>query len=162
MAETVDVRDVQSIVTMVRAGLVLATDLRQWADAMILRYDTPPLWLCDLSLADTPEAAEAAVLGCEIEWPQEGDNEYLACLLLQYEGGTLSWGRCLEHAGRYTDGRTGDWGCEEFYAMLNEFEAAGESVDVAVRQSAQVAARLGGAVARIRTLRSVHVTLAPK
>jgi len=130
---------------------------------MILRYDVPPLWLCNLALAATTEAAEAAIGDFDDEqWDGPDDDEHLACVFLQYAEGQISWARCLSAAGAYADVRSGNWTCEEFYAMLTEFEATCGSADLATRQFAQVTAKLGSAIERIRTLRMVHVGHAPK
>jgi hypothetical protein len=163
MTATSDARTIQSLVTMVRSGLVPAHDLRTWADDMLLRDDAPPLWLCNLALAATTEAAEAAIGDFEpAQWDGQDDDEHLACVLLQYEEGRISWAQFLALAGAYTDVRNGHWPCEEFYMMLNEFEAGHGSVDLATRQFAQMTAKLDPAIHRIRSLRLVHVGHASK
>jgi hypothetical protein len=114
------------------------TDLVAWADRQVLRRESPPRWLLDLSLARTKEDARALLLlawdrymesvGTTRPGYEEHDNLYLGFLYLRYERGGLSMAELLNLAGRYADSSGCEVPCESFYLLLNEIDGGGPTL----------------------------------
>jgi hypothetical protein len=114
------------------------TDVVAWADRQVLRLESPPSWLLDLSLARTKEDACGLLLlawdrhresvGTTRPGYEEHDNLYLGFLYLRFERDDLSMAELLNLAGQYADASGSDVPCESFYLLLNEIDGGGPTL----------------------------------
>ena len=104
-----DKRFVSRLATMVESGLLRWKLRAAWADDPIARLYSPPTWLLDLStIKYRPDAVR--VLRMEASSPpfeefdsDEQSDEFLACLLLRYRRGEISWATFLDEGGLHLD-----------------------------------------------------------
>jgi hypothetical protein len=117
------------------SGYINLSGLVSWAVRQILRLESPPSWLLDLSLAQTREDAYGLLMAA---WHRhlvaEGkaqpnydihDDLQLGFLFLRFQRGELSMAELLNLAGRFSDARECRIPCEEFYLLLNEIDGRG-------------------------------------
>jgi hypothetical protein len=153
-----DKRFVLRLATMVESGLLRWEFRAAWADDLIARLDSPPAWLLDLSTTKyRPDAVRA--LRTEAYSPpfqefdsEEQSDEFLACLLLRYRRGEISWATFLDEGGLHLDNEDGRRHCEWLYQMLTELEHLEYSRDVENTQSASVSSELNEALGRVEPL----------
>lgn len=120
------------LATAVEIEYVSLTDLVAWADRQVLRLESPPSWLLDLSLARTKEDAWGLLLlawdrhmesvGTSLPGFEEHDNLRVGFLYLRFERGDLSMAELLTLAGQYGDAPGCEVPCESFYLLLNEID----------------------------------------
>jgi hypothetical protein len=155
---TRDKRFVLRLATMVESGLLSWEFYAAWADDLIARLDSPPSWLLDLSTTKyRPDAVR--VLRTEAFSPpfeefdsDEQSDEFLACLLLRYRRGEISWATFLNEGGLHLDNENGRRHCEWLYQMLTDLERHEYSKEVENAQRASVRAELDEALARVEPL----------
>ena len=157
-AKLPDKRTTDRIATMVESGLLRDDQFIPWADELVMSLQEPPGWV--LELCTTPYRPKAAALLREyaaappfepLDWQERGDDA-VACFLLRYRRGELSWATFLSEAGQALDANDGTVPCEELFEMLNDLERAEYSKDVECKQRAEVERTFRNALARIEPL----------
>lgn len=99
-----------------------------WADSHIESIDSPPMWLLDLSMAKSSDAAYRAIWEGVVKDPTHGTicdfgDTVLGLMLLKYFEGKFSIDKFLLAAGEYSDGGNCSTDCEYFYEIHQSFEA---------------------------------------
>jgi hypothetical protein len=117
------------------SGYVCSSVWSDWADTHILDLESPPLWLLELSLAQTVEDALFVLhhYGCsqlpQIIWNRiDYAGLYLGFLYLRFKSGELKLEDLLWQAGDRADRSRYDIDCSEFYVLLNEIDGGGPIV----------------------------------
>lgn len=103
-----------------------------WADAEILRLESPPFWLLELSLTHTVDEALTVIwqYGCNCLSPDvwnriDYTGLYLGFLYLRFERNELKLEELLYLSGQRTDRARYEIDCEAFYLLLNEVDGGG-------------------------------------
>lgn len=113
-----------------RSAYASAEQWKGWADAEIIKSETPDNWLVDMSLANSVRELRQAVqprLDVEQRNDAEDDDAALGYIWLRFEKGDISLAESLRFAGEEADSGAARIECESFYRLLNELEAAGEN-----------------------------------
>jgi hypothetical protein len=151
-------RFVARLSTMVESCLLTWEFWEPWADDLISGLGAAPTWVLDLStIRYQPDAVR--VLRTEVSSPpfeefnsDEQTDEYLACLLLRYRRGEISWATVLREGGLFLDRTDGHRHCEWLYRMLTELQHDEYSQSVENRQCMSVTAELADALGRVEPL----------
>ena len=138
--------------------LIGPEQLRSWADAWVLELEVPARWL--LELCTVQDAAEALRILSDFmaSWPlesfdaEEGTDTFVAGLLLRHRQGRCSWATVLREAGQRLDAANGRRHCEEFYALLTEWERQGGARALEVTQRAEVEREYSSALERMESV----------
>jgi hypothetical protein len=103
-------------------------DWKGWADRIISRMDTPPIWVIDIALANsTDKFKECMSDKLRDEELAEGNlisigDAVIGFYYLRYNKGDLSFEEFLKKSGEEADSGSSDFDCEEIYSILNEYE----------------------------------------
>ncbi|RKH51411.1 hypothetical protein [Corallococcus llansteffanensis] len=164
-ASPFDLRTVYTIATMVDAGLIGLRHVVPWADAWVLKLDSPPLWLLELCMTRDVRVAQGLLItaACQRADPMGSDEhnaEYLACLFLRYRHGDLSWAAFLDEGGQQLDASNASRTCEELYGLLNALERDEHPADLEQVQSADIERSLRDALDRMEPLHRMFEALA--
>ncbi|MHA7634206.1 hypothetical protein [Corallococcus sp. M7] len=147
---------VARVAVMVRTGLVGLQRIIAWADAWVMKLDTPPLWL--LELCTVPDVDRALGLLFDmpgfpslttVEEKDAWDADHLAGLLLRHRDGAISWGDFLQRAGEYLDGANSSRTCEAFFMQLDLLERMGFPEDLVQAQREDIERGLVDALKRM-------------
>ena len=158
-AQGLDTRLAHVLAVMGESRLIGLESLRPWADAWILKLDAPPAWLLELCTAR--ELAEAVrILSDAAGSPSsesldtdERADVFVACLLLRYRRGDLSWATFLREAGQRLDAANGHRPCEDLYALLTELERHADAKALESLQRAQLEREFHEALERVESVR---------
>lgn len=114
----------------VSTGFAGPTSWKNWADTLIERLEQPPVWIIDMSLANTPDDLFKAVEERKAEEDRAAGNVIplgnakLGFYYLRYERGDYALDEFLSVAGDEADGGTADLPCESVFEILNNVERA--------------------------------------
>ncbi|HVT79954.1 MAG TPA: hypothetical protein VHM90_04800 [Phycisphaerae bacterium] len=116
---------------MIDTGLVGWKYYVPWADEFILTHHETPGWILELATTKyKPNAVKvihnflarnSSIIGSPSAITRSDDIR-IACFLLRYRRGEISWATFLQQAGSASDGGDSSFDCEFFYEMLNRFE----------------------------------------
>lgn len=113
---------------MIEARLITSNEWMPWADDVISRMQTPPIWILNLAVTRYWGDAERYVREFAHAEPLEplsmNDrvDDYVVSLYLCYERRGLSWATFLREAGEEADANGGKHECEYFYEYLTDYE----------------------------------------
>jgi hypothetical protein len=102
-----------------------------WADNCIERLDEPPLWVLDLAMQKTHQAAFAVLqparwrLDKRVWEKVDSTGMIIGFLFLRFERGDVSMLDLLLKAGEISDCANYEVGCETFYLLANEIDRGG-------------------------------------
>jgi len=123
------------LIEMIESNLLNFKQLHPWADKLIAELDSPPAWICDVSVTkyqpDVAKIVRGYVYELEIvERPYDLEKFHVGCLWLRYMRREISWATLLHFIGNHLDAANGGWACEIPYEFLNIFEDGGYSVEL--------------------------------
>ena len=135
------------VATKIDSRLIWYKHYYIWDDELIDSMAEPPLWIIDIATiryAPDAVAAIARFINSEpVEEFENRDDYYIACLLLRYRTGAISWATFLSDAGSFADGALQcRIDCGYFFEMLNELENSLYSIERTDQQAADVMTRL--------------------
>jgi hypothetical protein len=146
------------VATMIDTQLIWYKHYYRWADQLIAELDNPPNWVLEIATIKYYPDAVAAINRFVYSEPFEsfdgvqGDDEHVACLVLRYQSGAISWATFLNQSGLFTDANGGRHACEYFYVFLNELEDNEYAQELETRQRAEIESEFNVAVSTIRPL----------
>lgn len=114
----------------VSTGFADATSWKNWADALIERLEEPPIWIINMSLANTLDELYKALEERKAEEDRAAGNVIplgnakLGFYYLRYERGDYTLDQFLSVAGDEADDGTADLPCEPVFEILNTVEQA--------------------------------------
>jgi hypothetical protein len=115
----------------IESGFARPAEWVAWADRQIVRLDEPPVWLLDLSLADSANDALTALWPArsrvaQVFWDRlDWTGLYLGFLFLRFERGDLGMLDLLIQAGQKADCANYRIECGTFFLLANEIDGGG-------------------------------------
>ncbi len=128
---------------------------------MLAELDDPPGWLLRIATVKySPDAVRAIkelaysepFVIVDSEQCYDEYDEYVACLLLRYQAGAISWATFLYDVGVYSDGNGGNYTCEYFYELLTQLEDNEYGHGLEASQCKEIATEFSEAISKIRPL----------
>ncbi len=156
------------VATMIESGLINHHFYQPWAKDVLMYSPVPPVppaWIGGLtSIEDGAKAVELvrefAFFQSETDYSQPIETfersvyieEFVACLLLRYGRGEISWATFLEKSAGFTDAENGNMTNEDFHSDLTKLQMREFSAHIEKQQRAKFEREYSAAIIAVQAL----------
>jgi len=147
---------------LIESGLIWHEHYYPWADEIIMKLESPPYWLLELSTEKDPDEALKIVTEFAYSDPHEPTefdrrDAEIACIFLRHKRAEINWMSFLVQADKF------DEDGNEFYLPIAELENAGpDALAIEQKQRAKVEVDYGVAIATFESLYQGFLEYLPK